>query len=198
MHHNWVHQRRVKVLAAHFARIIPADASRALDVGCGDGRLAHEIQRLRPALFIQGLDVLVRPNAAIPVAVFDGSHLPFERANFDIVMFADVLHHTEEPRVLLREAARVARLGVALKDHLNQGILSHATLSLMDWVGNASKGVALPYNYWRPQQWTAAFKELGLRPVVWETKLGLYRAPVNLLFERSLHFLALLQKTRQD
>src|SRR6266850_5264752 len=191
LHHRWVHLPRVKVLAAHFARIIPPDATRLLDVGCGDGRLAHEIQILRPALFIQGVDVFVRPNTTMPVAVFDGSHLPFEPGAFDVVMFADVLHHTLDPRVLLREAARVARLGVAVKDHLKQGILPYATLALMDWVSNANKGVTLPYNYWRPQQWDAAFLDLGLKPVIWETRLGLYRPPANLVFERSLHFLAL-------
>jgi hypothetical protein len=84
---------------------------------------------------------------------------------------------------------------VAVKDHLNQGLLSKTTLSLMDWIGNASKGVALPYNYWHPRQWDAAFQELCLKPLVWDTKLGLYRAPFNLFFERSLHFLALLQTT---
>lgn len=194
LHHQWVHLPRVKVLAAHFARIIPPTAIRLLDVGCGDGRLAREIQLLRPGLFIQGADLFVRPDATIPVAVFDGAHLPFQSGEFDIVLFADVLHHTLDPRILLREAARVARTGVAIKDHLKQGILPFATLALMDWVSNANKGVTLPYNYWRPEQWDAAFQELGLKPVVWDTKLGLYRAPFNVFFERSLHFLALLQK----
>jgi SAM-dependent methyltransferase len=31
---------------------------------------------------------------------------PFSEDSFDMVMFVDVLHHTSDPRVLLREAVR--------------------------------------------------------------------------------------------
>ena len=196
MHGACVHERRVKVLAAHFARLIPQAASTVLDVGCGDGMLASELQTLRPKLVIHGLDVLARPKAAIPVTVFDGTHLPFENGEFDAVLFADVLHHTSEPRVLLREASRVALQGLAIKDHLNQGFLAFRTLSFMDWMGNAAYGVALPYNYWRPDQWISAFRDLGLKAVTWETRLGLYPWPARLLFERLHHFVAWIQASK--
>jgi SAM-dependent methyltransferase len=190
MHGAWVHEPRVKVLASLFARLIPSGAKSLLDVGCGDGILAREIHELRPDIIVQGLDVFARPNAAIPVTVFDGVHLPFAQGEFDVIMFADVLHHTADPRVLLREAVRVAGQGVAIKDHLMQGFLASRTLAFMDWMGNAAHGVALPYNYWRPDQWTAAFRELDLAPGAWETSLRLYPWPARLLFERSLHFVA--------
>jgi SAM-dependent methyltransferase len=193
VHTSWVHERRVKVLATRFADLFPPETRRVLDVGCGDGRLAREIKLLRTELDIQGLDVFARPGAAIPVTVFDGRRLPFEKGSFDVVMFSDVLHHTEDPGELVREAARVARVGLAIKDHLEQGLLAHATLSLMDLIGNAAHGVALPYNYWRLDQWESAFRDIGLKPVIWQTKLGLYPVPANMLFERSLHFIALLQ-----
>ena len=196
VHGDWIHKRRVSVLASRFAAVIPPGARRMLDVGCGDGRLACALQALRPDLSIHGLDVFVRPDAAIPVTVFDGSRLPYGKAEFDAVMFADVLHHTTDPLVLLREGARVARLGLAIKDHLRQGMLAQATLSFMDWVGNASHGVALPCNYWRPEQWRDAFQQIGLKPAVWETRLNLYPKPADLLFERSLHFLAWLESER--
>ena len=193
LHDHSVHERRVKVLAGHFDRVLPPATRKLLDVGCGDGRLAREILRLRLNLKVQGLDVFVRPATAIPVAVFDGFSIPFVKGDFDVVMFADVLHHTADPLVLLREAVRVSGLGVAIKDHLRQGVFAKTTLSFMDWVGNASHGVALPYNYWCPGQWRAAFKELGLKSSVWETKLGLYSFPANLFFERALHVVAFLE-----
>jgi SAM-dependent methyltransferase len=196
MHGACVHGRRVKVLASHFARVIPQAARTVLDVGCGDGMLASELQKLRPGLMIHGVDVLARPKAAIAVTIFDGTHLPFGNGEFDAVLFADVLHHTNDPRVLLREAARVARQGVAIKDHLNQGVLAFRTLSFMDWMGNAAHGVALPYNYWRPDQWAEALRELGLRTLSWETRLGLYPWPTGLLFERFLHFVAWIQAAK--
>lgn len=198
VHKGLVHQRRVKVLATRFVELLPPGTKRVLDVGCGDGLLARELKALKPELEIEGLDVLARPGAAIPVTVFDGKHLPFAGGDFDVVMFADVLHHADDPLELLRDAARVARLGLVIKDHLEQGLLARATLSVMDWIGNAGYGVALPYGYWRPDQWEAAFRKLGLKPVIQQTSLGLYPVPAKWLFERSMHFMALLQLAKQE
>ena len=62
-------------------------------------------------------------------------------------MFCDVLHHAEEPVEIIREAVRVARHCVVIKDHLVQGLFARRTLRLMDFVGNAPHGIVLPYNY---------------------------------------------------
>lgn len=191
-HGRCVHPRRVNVLGEQFAGILPRAAS-VLDVGCGDGRLARLIAGQRPDLTFQGIDVLVRLDTAIPVASFDGNRIPFEKRSFDVVMFSDVLHHTSDPAVLLREAARVARRAIAIKDHLLNGLLAGATLAFMDRVGNRRHGVALPYNYWSHARWMTAFKELNLQVEIWKEKLGLYPFPANLVFERSLHFITRLR-----
>ena len=62
------------------------------------------------------------------------------------------------PRQLLREAVRVARRGLLIKDHTLTGFLAGPTLRLMDRVGNQRHGVALPYNYWTQQQWLRNFE----------------------------------------
>jgi hypothetical protein len=36
----------------------------------------------------------------------------------DLIANVDVLHHTTEPMILLREASRVARQVILIKDHL--------------------------------------------------------------------------------
>jgi 2-polyprenyl-3-methyl-5-hydroxy-6-metoxy-1,4-benzoquinol methylase len=41
--------------------------------------------------------------------------LSYTKASFDVVMFVDVLHHTKDPMVLLREARRVARRAIVVK-----------------------------------------------------------------------------------
>jgi SAM-dependent methyltransferase len=164
----------------------------ALDVGCGDGSIDLLIQAAVPGLMIRGVDALVWPEARIPVEIFDGYRLPFDDKNFDAVMFVDVLHHTDDPMVLLREAKRVARRAIVLKDHTADGALAYWILRFMDWVGNAHHDVALPYNYWSEQRWRAAFDELGLVVEQWRTSLGLYPWPASLVFERGLHFVARL------
>jgi SAM-dependent methyltransferase len=166
-----------------------------LDVGSGDGWLASLIAEQNPTLRLRGLDTLVRPGARIPIAPFDGHRIPEVDGGVDVVMFVDVLHHTEDPMELLTEAARVARRAVVIKDHLRNGILAGPTLRAMDWVGNARHGVVLPYNYWSRAQWMDAFRALGLSIQDWTTALRLYPAPLDWIFGRSLHFAARLERS---
>src|SRR5262249_30213834 len=100
--------RRTAVLADSLSRAL-FDVHTALDVGCGEGSIDLLVQAAVPELVIRGVDVLVWPEARVPVEPFDGYQLPFDDKNFDAVMFVDVLHHTDDPMVLLREAKRVAR-----------------------------------------------------------------------------------------
>jgi SAM-dependent methyltransferase len=195
LHEKLVFGRRVKVLADHLAALIPPKA-RVLDVGCGDGTLDALIARRRPDVSIEGIDVLLRPASRIPVKQFDGARIPHPDASFDAVMFVDVLHHTEDPLVLLREAERVGAR-ILVKDHFRQGFLADRTLRFMDWVGNAHHGVALPYNYWSKAQWRAALEALGLQASEMRFSLGLYPAPASWVFERGLHFIGSFERCEQ-
>ena len=192
VHEQYASSRRVRVLASHFAELIPQNA-RLLDVGCGDGKVAAHIAALRRDVEIRGTDVLVRPDTAIPVDPFDGSTLPHPDDSFDAVLFVDVLHHSDDALRLLREAIRVARQCVLIKDHTLEGWLAGPTLRFMDRVGNARHGVALPYHYWARERWDQVFAELGLRVEHFVRDLGLYPWPASMLFGRSLHFVAHLR-----
>lgn len=189
--HDVVYKRRIEVLASHFAALLPRGAH-VLDVGCGDGALSARLGALRSDVRIEGVDVLVRPRTAIPVKAFDGAHLPYDDASVDAVLMVDVLHHTDDPLVLLRESARVARSAVLIKDHLRDGFAAGLTLRAMDWVGNARHGVRLPYNYWSRGQWSHAFEHVGLEVQEWRSSLDLYPVPARWIFDRSLHFIVSL------
>lgn len=191
IHGGYVHRRRVRVLAARLAALVPP-GSELLDVGCGDGLLSWRLAAARPDLRVSGIDVKVRDGTPIPVSAFDGRSIPRPDRSSDVVLFVDVLHHTHDPEVLLREACRVARRAIVIKDHLLTGALAGPTLRLMDWIGNARHGVDLPYNYWPPARWKAAFEALGLSLEAWSTDLGLYPWPADWVFGRSLHFVARL------
>ena len=190
-HGSYVAGRRARMIAARLAEVTPMHAS-VLDVGCGDGEIAWLLGQSRPDLTLTGVDVLVRENTRVPVKAFDGRTLPFTDGSFDVVTFVDVLHHCEWPADLLREARRVARQAIIIKDHSLEGFAAERTLRFMDGVGNRRYGVALPYNYLRHDQWTAMFAELGLTVERRTERLGLYAWPFSLLFERRLHFLARL------
>jgi ubiquinone/menaquinone biosynthesis C-methylase UbiE len=189
-HKLLVFDRRTRVLARRLADILCSGS--VLDVGCGEGMIDILIGEARPDVEISGVDVLVRPSARIKVRAFDGRQLPFGNRSFDTVMFVDVLHHTDDPTLLLKEARRVARKSVVLKDHTMDGPLAYQTLRFMDWVGNAHHGVALPYNYWPERRWHEAFAEVGLRLIRWEARIPLYPFPASLIFGRRLHFIGAL------
>lgn len=195
IHGGYVHGRRVEVLSRSLAELLP-EGARVFDVGCGDGLLASLVLGRRPDLTIEGLDVLVRPTTHIPVAHFDGRTLPMESGSVDAVVMVDVIHHIDDPMPLLREAVRVARRCLVIKDHTRDGWLAGPTLSLMDHVGNARHGVALPHNYWPRARWDRVIEDLGLTVGVWKDRLGLYPGPADWIFGRSLHFLARLDVGR--
>ena len=192
LHGRLIFGRRVQALAINISAMIPDGTVTLLDVGCGDGTLARSITQRRPGLEASGVEIRARPQTAIPVQEFDGRTLPFGDRSHDVVMLVDVLHHAEEPVLLLREAGRVARRAVIIKDHLTGAWLSHERLRLMDWVGNIGHGVPLRYGYWSPSQWRDAFREVGLREVDRRERLGLYGPMLRWLFERRLHFVSRL------
>jgi len=191
VHEGYVSSRRVRVLCDHLIPLISPSSS-LLDVGGGDGRLAAALMNRRTDLAVRGLEVLVRPGAAFPVDVYDGRSFPFPDKSFDIVLMVDVLHHTEDPACLLREASRVAREAILVKDHLADRILALPTLRFMDRVGNARFGVALPHVYWPRRRWFEAFHSLGLRVATWKNDLKLYPPVLDWFFGKSLHFVAQL------
>lgn len=195
LHGRAVYGRRIRVLARHVAQMLPRDVS-VLDVGSGDGHLVKRIMEMRPDVRIRGVDVLVRPGAQVHVEPFDGTHLPCGDGAFDVVMLVDVLHHAQSQRALLADCARASRHAVLIKDHVLAGPFAGRTLSFMDWVGNARHGVALPYAYWSEAEWQDSLSAAGLRVTDRRDALGLYPWPASLVFDRRLHFIALLEHAR--
>ncbi len=185
------YNRRVYVLSRHLAAAIPGRGT-VLDLGAGDGQIAMALMRLRPDLKVEGVDIVPRPRTLIPVQQYDGVTLPLADRSVDYVTIVDVLHHTTDPTIVLREAARVARQGVIIKDHLREGLLANPTLVFMDWFGNLGDGVPMPYTFLSRTEWQGAFFKARLEKVTMVEKLNLYLPPARWLFDRHLHFVAYL------
>lgn len=192
VHDKAVFQRRARVLSDHIVQSLPASGT-VLDVGCGNGEIAHAAMQAQPGLRFEGIDVFLRPHVAIPAKAYDGQTIPYQDRSFDWVTIVDVLHHTDDPAAVLGEAARVARKGIVIKDHLREGVGARQVLRFMDWVGNRGHDVRLPYNYLSRAEWNGIFDGLGLSVAAWDEQIGLYPFPANLVFGRSLHFVARLE-----
>ena len=194
IHDAYVYGRRTQRLAAILSSLIPSNC-RLLDIGCGDGKLAQLLLEARVDLHIQGVDVLVRKQTSIPVTSFDGTNLPYPNSSFDGVMLIDVLHHTCDPRLLLREAMRVSRRWLVVKDHVREGFAAAARLGFMDYVGNARHQVSLPYTYLTRREWVALRTDLNLKVTAELCRLRLYPWPADYIFGAGLHFAALWEHT---
>jgi ubiquinone/menaquinone biosynthesis C-methylase UbiE len=181
------------MLAQRLGAMLPT-RSRLLDIGCGDGRLGALLRERAPQLEIEGVEVLPRTDCGVPCCAFDGVHLPFSDRSFDCCMFVDMLHHTRDPLAILRDACRVSREFLLIKDHFAENALDHWTLRLMDWVGNRPYSVALPYVYLSRSRWHELYDQLGVRLECTDCDLRLYPAPFSAIFGRNLHFISLLRK----
>ncbi|OYX26628.1 MAG: SAM-dependent methyltransferase [Rhodobacterales bacterium 32-66-7] len=192
VHERLIFNRRVSVLVKGIGALVPA-GSTVLDVGTGDGQIALMIGSEQPGTSVRGIDIMLRTKTHIPVDLFDGLVIPVADKGVDVVTFVDVLHHTDDPGVLIAEAGRVCKDCVIIKDHLSETGFDHLILRLMDWVGNAPHGVVLPYNYGSRADWDRWFAKAGLKIETFQTDIPLYPFPLNLVFGRKLHFIAMLR-----
>ena len=96
-------------MALEIARIIP-NGSKVLDVGCGNGFIAHHLSAMLGTQVL-GIDVMNRTTAAIDYRRYDRLHFPVEDRSFDAVLLCYVLHHAQNVEVVLAEVRRVLRNG---------------------------------------------------------------------------------------
>jgi SAM-dependent methyltransferase len=95
--------------AIEVARLIPRE-TRLLDIGCGEGFVAHHLSALLGTKVI-GVDLAEAPDAPIEYLSYDGTRIPVNDNSFDGVLLSYVLHHVQDIDQVLSEVRRVLREG---------------------------------------------------------------------------------------
>ena len=99
------------------AQLVPQGA-RVLDLGCGDGAMLAHLQATRGCsgygVEIDDANVLacVQRGVNIIQLNLDEGLAMFDDASFDVVLQIDTLQHLRNAEVMLRETARVGRVGI--------------------------------------------------------------------------------------
>lgn len=112
---RWVRERRRRKvgraydMALEIARVLPRD-SRVLDVGCGNGFIAHHLSAML-RVPVTGIDLDESAQAPIDYRSFDGTHFPVGAQSFDGVVFCYVLHHAQKLGAVFAEVRRLLRPG---------------------------------------------------------------------------------------
>lgn len=171
--------------------------SKILDMGCGDGGVAQLLAV--PGRQVVLCDVYEHPRIAetgLPFFLFaEGKRLPFEDADFDLVLLLTVFHHSNDPMVLLSESLRTLRpqgrlvviesvFGVDRSKSLSLDpesqyftaldsetqrisniFFDHFYNRIVHFSGEPAKKVNVPFNFNTPQNWDEIFKGRGLKEV---------------------------------
>lgn len=137
-----------------------------LNLGSGDGYLTEYLAR-RPGygslLNITNLDVADHSSTGQPPLIFDGEHIPFGDAQFDVTLCMYVLHHAARPERLIAEIRRVTRSSVVVTEDLPETLLDRALCVYH----------AVRFDHWNTRsrcfgfrslaEWTEAFAAHGMR-----------------------------------
>jgi SAM-dependent methyltransferase len=162
---------------------------RLLDIGGGTGVIGQCIADLFPVGSVTAIDVVDRfcPGLTIETRIYDGEKLPFEDDSFDAATMNNVLHHVpiEARPALLAEINRVVAGPLYIKDHVQNGWLDRARLSMLDFIGNIPFGGMVSADYLSDGEWRALAGGAGYR--IGETVNARYRGgPFALLFPNRL------------
>ena len=99
------------------AQLVP-EGARVLDLGCGDGAMLAHLQATRGCsgygIEIDDANVLACVQRGVNVIQLnlDEGLAMFDDASFDVVLQIDTLQHLRNAEVMLRETARVGRMGI--------------------------------------------------------------------------------------
>jgi SAM-dependent methyltransferase len=158
-------------MALEIARVIPG-VSDVLDVGCGNGFIAHHLSAMTGGNVV-GVDLGDRTQAPIKYRRYREADFPVASNSFNAVLLCYVLHHAQDAAVVLSEVRRALRPGgrAIIYEDIPQTWLD----GVVCWLHNRQwRSRTGPCTFRRPLEWRALFESFGFE-VVSERPLSRWR-----------------------
>lgn len=139
------------------------DKDIVLDLGAGSGKVTEAILAKKHLKLIP-LDVADRCQATyLEIQRYDGEKIPFKTNYFDCVLLVFVLHHCEEPDLVLKEAVRVTKNKILVFEDKIESKVGFFLLKIWHTVVSILIGEDLFYSFRKDRAWQKKFKKLGLK-----------------------------------
>jgi alpha-1,6-mannosyltransferase len=160
---RWAGRRKARQVTPHL------EGKTILDLGAGEGYVAHALRRADRTLFLMDVGPYVR--VPLPTVVYDGREIPLSDGSVDTVLLSLALHHAEDPDRVVEEALRVARRRVVVTESTYVWGWERRVLATVDGWANRTRGMSegtgtTPSLQFRTvPQWEAAFARQGGRVI---------------------------------
>lgn len=127
-----------------------------LDIGTGSSISIHFFARKYPEIEFVTADIAdMRQEKELPFVLYDGRRLPFDDSSFDLTVLNEVLHHTNDPEPVLREASRVGETIIVVEHFPKAGVTPEQL-----WKEEMAtlKALKLECSDYNPFRWSELFK----------------------------------------
>jgi len=111
---HWWYRGRRRIIRAELDRLPLPASGRVLDAGCGSGRTLEELDGYGEVYGVEldpGAAAVARERGCGEVREGRLEELPWDEEWFDLITCLDVIEHTPDDRVTLRELRRVSKPG---------------------------------------------------------------------------------------
>ena len=159
---NTIFPTRISTLADLVLPYIE-NGDKVLDLGAGTGKIAEYILD-RKKIKLTLLDVTDEyKETDLEIQLYDGVKVPYKSNSFDCVLIIATLHHCDDPGQVLREAARVSKDRILIKEDKVDSKLDFFLLEFWHTAVSFLLGQDLLFSFKRNAVWRRMCKKLGLK-----------------------------------